>query len=41
MVISPRPSMLGGRVSSVHHVFLAQLQFGRVFDGDDALVVRE
>ncbi len=38
MVISPSPSMFGGRVSRRTDVRLLQLQFGRVLAGDDPLV---
>ena len=39
--MSPLPSILGGPGFQPHHVRLLQLQFGRVFDGDDAFVVRD
>jgi len=35
------PSMFGGRELQGDHVFLAELELGRVLDGDDALVVRD
>ena len=36
---APLPSMLGGARFQADDVFLLELQFGRVFDGDDALGV--
>ena len=37
MVISPLPSMFGGRALEPDHVLLLELQLDRVLDGDDAL----
>ena len=39
MVISPWPSRLRGTRLERHHVCLAELQLGRILDGDDALVL--
>ena len=41
MVISPLPSMFGGRRLQPDDVVLLQLQLDRVLDGDDPLVVRD
>ena len=38
IVISPLPSMFGGRFSSVTTWSLVQLKLGGVFDRDDPLV---
>ena len=40
VVISPRPSRLAGRASSVIDVLLAELELGGVLDGDDPLAPR-
>ena len=37
---APLPSRFGGTGFQARHVRLLQLQFGRVFDGDDALFRR-
>ena len=39
-VMAPAPSMFAGRVSRRTTWFCCRLQFGRVFDGDDALFFR-
>ena len=38
MATAPLPSMFGGPAFQPDHVVLLQLQFGGVFDGDDAFV---
>ncbi len=40
MVISPLPSMFGGRDSEPDDVVLLELQLDGVLDGDDPLVAR-